>query len=59
MIKNAPIPADENNLVAGAQIYHEQCAACHGNHGKPSSFGSTCFPRRLRYGKNTATESWA
>ena len=41
---NSPIPADENNLVAGAQIYHEQCAACHGYHGKPSSFGSHMFP---------------
>jgi thiosulfate dehydrogenase len=44
MIKNAPIPANESNLVAGAQIYHEQCAACHGYHGKPSSFGSYMFP---------------
>lgn len=45
MIHNAPIPADESNLVAGAQIYREQCAACHGNHGKPSSFGQYMFPR--------------
>jgi len=26
----APIPADEANLVAGARIYREQCAVCHG-----------------------------
>lgn len=45
MIHNAPIPADEANLVAGAQIYHEQCAACHGIHGKDSSFGQHMFPR--------------
>jgi len=44
MIKNAPIPADEDNLVAGAHIYREQCAACHGFHGKPSSFGAHMFP---------------
>ena len=25
-----PIPADEANLSAGAQIYRDQCAACHG-----------------------------
>jgi mono/diheme cytochrome c family protein len=44
MVKVAPIPGDENNLVAGAQIYREQCAACHGFHGKPSSFGAHMFP---------------
>jgi len=41
----APIQADETNLVAGARIYREQCAACHGFHGKPSSFGPHMFPR--------------
>ena len=45
MIHKAPIPADESNLVAGAQIYHEQCAACHGIHGKDSTFGQYMFPR--------------
>jgi len=44
MIHNAPIAADESNLVAGAQIYHEQCASCHGHPGKPSSFGQYMFP---------------
>lgn len=44
MIKDVPVQADENNLVAGAQIYKEQCAACHGFHGKPSSFGKYMFP---------------
>ena len=44
MVKTPPIQADENNLVAGAQIYRDQCAACHGFHGKPSSFGAHMFP---------------
>ena len=44
MVKVVPIPADENNLLAGAQIYRDQCAACHGFHGKPSSFGAHMFP---------------
>ncbi len=44
LIKTPPIQADEATLVAGAQIYHEQCAACHGLHGKPSSFGPHMFP---------------
>jgi mono/diheme cytochrome c family protein len=45
MVKTPPIQADENNFVAGAQIYRDQCAACHGFHGKPSSFGAHMFPR--------------
>jgi mono/diheme cytochrome c family protein len=40
----APIQADENNLVAGAQIYAGQCAACHGFYGKPSSFAAHMYP---------------
>lgn len=45
MVNTAPIQADENNLVAGAQIYRNECAACHGYHGKPSGFGQNMFPR--------------
>jgi len=40
----APIPASGENLVAGARIYTAQCAACHGLHGKPSSFGAHMYP---------------
>jgi mono/diheme cytochrome c family protein len=43
-VKTPPIAADEAAFVAGAQVYHEQCAACHGYHGSPSSFGSHMFP---------------
>jgi mono/diheme cytochrome c family protein len=43
-IKTPPIPADETTFVAGAQIYHDQCAACHGMHNKPSSFGPHMYP---------------
>lgn len=39
-----PIQADEDAFVAGARIYHDQCAACHGFHGKPSSFGAHMYP---------------
>ncbi|MGC1462963.1 MAG: cytochrome c [Terracidiphilus sp.] len=45
MVKTPPIQADENALVAGAEIYRDQCAACHGFHGKPSSFGGQMYPR--------------
>jgi len=40
----APIQADEDNLVAGAGIYRDQCAACHGFYVKPSSFAAHMYP---------------
>jgi thiosulfate dehydrogenase len=45
MVTTPPIQADETAFVAGAEIYREQCAACHGFHGKPSSFGGQMFPK--------------
>ena len=42
---NPPIAADETNLTAGAEVYRDQCAACHGFHGKASSFGPHMFPK--------------
>jgi len=44
MIKTPPLQPTEDNLVAGAQIYRDQCAACHGFHGKHSAFGPHMFP---------------
>jgi mono/diheme cytochrome c family protein len=43
-VKTPPIQADEGNLIAGAQVYRDQCAACHGFHGKPSSFAAHMYP---------------
>ena len=43
-IKTPPIQPNEANFVAGAHIYSEQCAACHGMHNKPSSFGPHMYP---------------
>src|ERR1022692_4672001 len=40
MVKTPPIQASEQDLVAGAHIYSEQCAVCHGFHGQPSKFGT-------------------
>ena len=45
MVKTPPIQADETAFVAGAEVYRDQCAACHGFHSKPSSFGPQMFPR--------------
>lgn len=44
MVKTSPIPVDETSLVAGARVYSENCATCHGLHGKPSIFGAHMFP---------------
>ncbi|MGA3161834.1 MAG: c-type cytochrome [Terracidiphilus sp.] len=44
MIKTPPIQADEADLVAGAEIYRDECAVCHGFHGRPSRFGAHLFP---------------
>ena len=45
MPKSAPMQPTEADFVAGAQIYKDQCAACHGFHGKPSDFATHMFPR--------------
>ena len=39
-----PIPADAANLLAGAEVYRDQCASCHGFHGQPSNVGPHMFP---------------
>lgn len=45
LVNATPIQADEGAFLAGAQIYRDQCSACHGFHGKPSTFGAHMFPR--------------
>ncbi|MFP5230670.1 MAG: c-type cytochrome [Acidobacteriota bacterium] len=44
MPKSAPIEASATNLTAGAKIYREQCAACHGLYGRPSEFANHMYP---------------
>lgn len=45
MPKSAPIEPTAADFLAGAQVYRDQCAACHGFHGKNSDFASHMFPR--------------
>jgi thiosulfate dehydrogenase len=46
MPAQVPVPADEVNLVAGAQIYVEHCAVCHGIPGKEqTAIAEGEFPR--------------
>jgi thiosulfate dehydrogenase len=39
-----PVEANEATFVAGARIYREQCAFCHGVNGVPSQVGKHMFP---------------
>jgi thiosulfate dehydrogenase len=41
----AAVPADETNLMAGAQLYHDYCASCHGlREGPKSPMAKGMFP---------------
>ncbi|HWN76043.1 MAG TPA: cytochrome c [Candidatus Udaeobacter sp.] len=43
---NPPVAADEANLLAGAKIYKEDCAVCHGLPGEPhNAIGNGMFPK--------------
>jgi thiosulfate dehydrogenase len=44
MPQSAPIEPSDTNLETGAHIYRQQCAACHGLYGRPSSFAKTMYP---------------
>ncbi|HEY6491238.1 MAG: cytochrome c [Terracidiphilus sp.] len=44
MIQQPPIDANEQTFVAGAHVYADKCAVCHGYHGKPASIGQNMFP---------------
>jgi len=37
MPKNVPLQGDEANFTAGAQVYRENCAVCHGLPGRPKT----------------------
>jgi thiosulfate dehydrogenase len=43
---NPPVPPDEVNFLAGAKIYKEDCAVCHGLPGEPhNAIGNGMFPK--------------
>jgi thiosulfate dehydrogenase len=45
MPSSSPIPANDDNLNAGAGIYEDKCEICHGTQDEPSAIGRTMFPR--------------
>jgi mono/diheme cytochrome c family protein len=59
MPHNVPIPADASNYMAGAQIYKEDCAVCHGLAGKPATaIAKGMFPKppELLHGKGVTDD---
>jgi thiosulfate dehydrogenase len=44
MPKTVPIQADQQDLVAGAQIYQDQCATCHGFYDKAAVVAKHMYP---------------
>lgn len=44
MPHSVPMDASQANLVAGAHIYRQDCAACHGLPGQPSAFAAHMYP---------------
>jgi len=46
MPKTVPVPADEPNFLAGANVYRENCAVCHGiAGGTPTATSRGMFPK--------------
>ncbi len=45
MVQTPPIQTDGDTYVAGAHVYADNCAVCHGYHGQPSRIGLNEFPK--------------
>jgi mono/diheme cytochrome c family protein len=39
-----PVPATDENLIAGGKIYLDGCAGCHGTPGKPDTSSDSLYP---------------
>lgn len=54
-----PVAADENAFLAGADIYKQQCASCHGLPGQsPTDYATTMYPKppQLFHGKGVTDD---
>jgi len=59
MPKTVPIPVDEANYLAGAQLYKDNCAVCHGLPGQPATaIARGMFPKppELLHGKGVTDD---
>jgi mono/diheme cytochrome c family protein len=46
MPKSVPVSADEPNFLAGAEVYRQNCAVCHGRPGEtPTAISRGMFPK--------------
>ncbi len=57
--KQAPMAASEANLIAGAKVYREDCAGCHGLPGQPqnpAAKGMFPAPPKLVEGKGVTDD---
>ncbi len=56
----SPLPADETNLLAGAKVYMQSCAGCHGKLDQPASPMAKKWyphvPQLLRPGKGVTDD---
>src|ERR1035438_8824114 len=53
------VPADEPNFIAGARVYKQHCALCHGLPGQPPiDYATTMFPKppQLFHGKGVTDD---
>lgn len=41
----SPVPATDQNLIAGASLYEDKCESCHGTADQPSAVGRSLFPQ--------------
>jgi mono/diheme cytochrome c family protein len=39
-----PVPATDENLIAGGKVYLDGCAGCHGTPGKPDTASDSLYP---------------
>src|SRR5579863_4362715 len=45
-IAQSPVAADESTFLAGATVYKQHCAVCHGLPGQPpADYATTMFPK--------------
>src|SRR5262245_7684315 len=43
-IGDSPVAADQATYLAGAGVYKQHCAVCHGVPGQPSDYATIMFP---------------
>jgi mono/diheme cytochrome c family protein len=58
-IPPSPVAADETNFLAGASVYKQHCAVCHGLPNQPSTdYATTMFPKppQLFHGKGVTDD---